>query len=397
MKEQVHLPFWSFFHAIEKTLSYERWIDKYELFLQVIMSNDLSYVKDHTAFINFCKALYLQDHRDEQKFVELLNYAIQKEKNWLRGEIKKSQPSPALDQPSTPANNEPVKNIADKSNEPFSSPGKSDPFDFEMEEEELVKEEEKPNYVTASYQLKFEEPVKKTIHNNEQVNYLQTDEYFPVTRRQMIKGWQFLRRKETGGDSGIFDIKGTIKQIAKEGTFLYPKYHPGTKNRKDTIIIFSDYRGSMIAFHELSDRLVTSARSGGGHPNAPVFYFQNFPVGYVYRHSNLTEPVDFSAALRHANRNFTLAFIISDAGAARGKDPAGAKIRFEKTQYMLEKLNKACAHTIWLNPMPVHRWKDTAAELIRKEVFIMAPIMESNTHNFQDMMRTILKQKAITL
>ncbi|MET0300041.1 MAG: hypothetical protein ABW036_09770 [Flavitalea sp.] len=395
---QVHLPFWSFFKEIETALSYERWIDKYENFLQVISSPELSYEKDQKTFISFCKALYLQDIRDEKKFVALLTAAIEREKVWIRGEIRRSQPNPETQKTPEPdtetvknENDQKTQNKATKNND---TPDLSSDTDEGQDETETTRPAA-PEYVSGSYQLSFDQPDRTEISSaqKEPLNYLQTDEYLPVSRRQMVKGWQFLRRKETGGRSDELDINGTIRQIAKDGTFITPKYHPGTKNREDAIIILADYRGSMVAFHEMTDRLIQSAKVGGGHPNVPVYYFHNFPVGHVYRNQNMTDPVDLHAALRHANRNFTLAFVISDAGAARGRDAAGAETRFRNTGFLLEKLNNSCAHTIWLNPMPAHRWKNTTAELISEEVFLMSPLMESNSYNFQDMMRTILKQK----
>ena len=47
-----HLPFWSFFHAVEKELSYERWIDKYLLLLKMLRENYVEYDEDWSAFKN---------------------------------------------------------------------------------------------------------------------------------------------------------------------------------------------------------------------------------------------------------------------------------------------------------------------------------------------------------
>jgi uncharacterized protein with von Willebrand factor type A (vWA) domain len=208
----------------------------------------------------------------------------------------------------------------------------------------------------------------------------------------MIKGWQFLRLKEKNNRPENIDIEATIEQIAKDGMFIEPQYLHGFQNRLDTLIIFADYRGSMTPFHELTNRLIQTARSEGGHPRAPVFYFQNYPIGYVYRQPNLTMPVKLKEALVTANRNFTLAIVISDAGAARGNtDKNRVDSRIQITCDFLDDLSSYCAHTIWLNPMPTHRWKDTAAILPKDKLTLMAPILDHETYNFQDTLRTILK------
>lgn len=209
----------------------------------------------------------------------------------------------------------------------------------------------------------------------------------------MIKGWQFLRQKERSNAADGIDVQATIQKIAREGLFFEPAFKSGVRNREDAVIIFADCRGSMAPFHELTNRLIQTARGPGGHPKAQVFYFQNFPIGYVYKGPNLDKPVKLKEALIKANRNLTLAIVISDAGAARGNnEPKRNSARLEMTKKFLAELDKSCAHTIWLNPMPSHRWKDTAAALIRKEVFLMTPIFDSATYNFQDTFRTILKQ-----
>ena len=158
-------------------------------------------------------------------------------------------------------------------------------------------------------------------------------------------------------------------------------------------MIFADYRGSMAPFHELSKRLIHTATTEGGHHKASVWYFQNCPSGYVYRKSNLTQPVKLKDAFSSANKNFTLAIVISDAGSARGnKDPQLVNSRMKMTLPFLDSLDKSCAHSIWLNPMPIHRWKGSCAEQILNKVYLMAPILEHDAYNFQETLRLVLKQ-----
>lgn len=387
------LPFWHFFIQLEKELSYERWIDKYRLFIHAIFIDKIiGFDDDWQQFRQFCKILYLQNIRDEARFNQLLDEAIEKEKESLVAAIAKAKTitettsskveitdSITTTPPPAPASPELLENK------------ESSPPDDEWMDEPL----ETPAEQIMYYHPPPIEQEKQDNGKNKNVpiNYLLTDEYFPVTRRQMVKGWQFLRHKEKSGFCDGININATIMDIARNGLFLQPVYNASVRNREDAVVIFADYKGSMTPFHELTDRLIATAKGEGGHPKAPVFYFQNIPSGYVFRNPNMDSPVKLKEALIKSNRNITLAIIISDAGAARGNtDAARKQARLAITESFLAELDKTCAHTVWLNPMPSHRWTGTAAALIKEKVFLMAPVFDHSSYNFQDTFRTILKQ-----
>jgi hypothetical protein len=393
--KQDWLPFWDFFHSIEKELSYERWIDKYFLLLKAFERDYFSFNDDWSDFKNFCRAVYLQNYHDIESFNALLNKAIEREKELMLAYVKNvslsynSEDETLTQEAILPGNEEEsITSIPPLPDLPEDAPGLS----------EDVAEEPSDHDGPMSFQYNppAMEPVKNTTTGNTKntsEEFLMTDEYFPVTRRQMVKGWQFLRYKEKGGFTTEIDIAGTVKKIAKSGMFLEPQFKYGLRNREDTLIIFADCNGSMTPFHELTDRLIETARTEGGHPRAPVYYFQNYPTGYVYRKQNFSEPLKIKEALVKSNRNSTVAIVISDAGAARGNtDPKRKKERKDMTLVLLKSLRESCAHTVWLNPMPVHRWKNTAAELISRDVNLMSPIIDHYTNNFQDTLRTILRR-----
>ena len=62
--------------------------------------------------------------------------------------------------------------------------------------------------------------------------------------------------------------------------------------------------------------------------------------------------------LRQTPRHSTLAFIISDAGAARGNVHPR---RIDATRAFLEQLRIRVPHMLWLNPLPRHRWQGSSA------------------------------------
>lgn len=384
------LPFWHFFQQIEKELSYERWIAKYFLFIDAIfVQNVVAWEKDWHSFKNFCKVLLLQDHRHEDRFLQLLDEAIAAEKvrmhNYFQQAASKAEPG-IKEHKEKKSEKEPQQPEEDKEvnkHKPRISRNNST-----MPEPVDSKEEKKLFYHTPAGQ-----GINEVRAAEEKINFLFTDEYFPVTRRQMIKGWQFLRYKEKSGLRDEIDIKATINKVARDGLFLEPVFRTDVRNREDVLIIYADCQGSMAPFHELTNRLVATARGEGGHPKAKVYYFQNCPLAYVYESSNFGKPVKLKESLLKANRNTTMAVVISDAGAARGNaDEVRKEARLEKTKKFLAELNQRCNHTVWLNPMPAHRWNNTAAELISEEVFLMVPVLDGDSYNFQDTFRTILKQ-----
>src|SRR6266487_1365618 len=87
--------------------------------------------------------------------------------------------------------------------------------------------------------------------------FMQTDEYFPITRRQM---------KETG----------------RQGVLLRPVMLPRRTNRTQLLLLI-DHGGSMVPFHSLSRRLAETALRGGRLDRAGIYYFHNCPTEYLYR------------------------------------------------------------------------------------------------------------------
>jgi uncharacterized protein with von Willebrand factor type A (vWA) domain len=388
--------FWPFFERLEKELSYERWLDKYRLFLQALMSGAIPYDEEWRSFRQFCKFMYLQDHAHEDRFDELLEEAIAEEKAKLL-EFWQQLPT------------KPPKEKEDIVAEP--PPKDSEPRDTQPRppvtkpvEQRIPPPPPEPATEKKYFHPQFEwplpdevaEPVKQPIGRH----YLHTDEYFPANRREMVKSWQYLRRMERAGASSRINIPKTVGRIAKEGVFVQPEYDDAFANRQDILFLFADTRGSMTPFHELTKRLILTAKGEGGHRRAPTFFFQNTPLEYLFRAPNLTDPVPMKGAVQRANRNISYAFIISDAGAARGNDnreQIDRRVRLIRP--FLQLLQAQMAYVIWLNPMPQHRWKGTAAESIAREpaVTAMVPVLEEGEFNYQDVIRRIIKYKAYAL
>lgn len=381
--------FWHFFEKIEKELSYERWIDKYRLFQRATLEREeivpWNEEEEWTTFRRFCKILYLQDHRDEARFDALLDWAIEVEKKrWLdavQTALAQEEKEKTTELPVTPAD-------PGTAPTPLPKPG-TDAHKPKTDHKTTTKEPAADKIMYFHPQLGEPEPEDATNATGFKDIYLHTDEYFPVTRRQMGVAWQYLRRKEKGRPIAAIDIPATVRQVGQQGLFLEPVLQFAVENRSDNLIFFADCLGTMTPFNEFTRRLIATARAEGGHRRAPVWYFQNYPAGFVYRHENLSNPVKLSTALQKTNKNATLAIIISDAGAAQ-PDKISADYT-EKTRRFIQSLYERVAHIIWLNPMPEHRWAGTPAADLQRDVTIMAPVFDEETINFPNTIRLLLK------
>jgi uncharacterized protein with von Willebrand factor type A (vWA) domain len=397
-----HLPFWSFFHELEKQLSYERWIDKYKIFLDQLYST--AYLdrgpEDSQKLLQLCKALYLQNISDEKRFETLFYEAWKKEKSFWETTFQNLIMHAQAEQAEAPPMPAAAKKEADKpamNNNPGGNgatqkePGKQDKGSLNNKENGTTKKYyyNPPNIPQPVLEEALPPAVTRTPAKHA-FNLL--DEYFLITRREMNKAWQYLRHEEKGEPTKEVNIPATVKKLARETIFTEPVFVTGKMNREDTLLIFVDCNGSMVPFHELSRRLINSAKAYGGHKYAEIFYFQNYPLGYVFERSNLTKPRKTIEAFARSNKQFTTAVIISDAGFARG---FGNEKRFEIRLTYLEPFFKMlsghCARTLWLNPMPENRWHKPTADAIQEKILKMAPVLEKGMNTFQNIMRNLLK------
>ncbi|ODH03012.1 hypothetical protein A4S05_21410 [Nostoc sp. KVJ20] len=226
-------------------------------------------------------------------------------------------------------------------------------------------------------EMQVAEAVQITTQNNEEITvnrFTETDEYFPVTRRQMKQSWRHLRRMVRQGLPTELDIEATIEQVVRQGVLLEPVMMPSRVNRTELLLLI-DHKGSMVPFHALSQRLAQTALRGGRLGKASIYYFHNCPTKYLYHdHTRQkAQPVtDFLAQLR-PERSAVLIF--SDGGAARG----GFSLeRLELTQKFLDQLKQRSRYIAWLNPMATERWFGTTAG----EIASLVPMFEVSRQGF---------------
>lgn len=185
--------------------------------------------------------------------------------------------------------------------------------------------------------------------------------YYPISWRSLVYNWRYLRRPVADGPRTVLDIEATVQQATRQGFYLAPVYRRKSRNAAKLLLLI-DQNGSMTPFHHFTRDLVETAKTASSldSANVDVVYFQNVPVGSVFRDPYLTKPVLLAEVMATCDES-TSVLVVSDGGAARGyrqKARVRGSIRF------LQQLKRRTALLAWLNPMPEGRWEGSSAEVI---------------------------------
>jgi uncharacterized protein with von Willebrand factor type A (vWA) domain len=232
---------------------------------------------------------------------------------------------------------------------------------------------------TIKDEVQVAQALLQTTSRQEEIadsRFILTNEYFPVTERQMKQIWRYLRRPVREGAATELDVEATVNQIGRKGLLLEPVLVPRRVNQADLLLLI-DQDGSMVPFHTLSHRLAETALRGGRLGKAGIYYFHNCPLDYLYHDSNHQEAEFVSDVVTYACSERTAVLIFSDAGAARG---GYNEERYELTKEFLAQLRQRVRYITWLNPMPKKRWQKTTAG----EIAHLVPMFELSRRGMQD-------------
>ena len=189
---------------------------------------------------------------------------------------------------------------------------------------------------------------------------------YPIRNRQVQQIWRRLKSPIRLGQANRIDINATICKIAEEGIFTEEIKLPFRLNQIE-ILFLIDFGESMIAFHDLADIIVSSAKEGGRFNKTSVYYFQSYLDEYVYGSRYYESDKKIQFLLEEISRlgYKVTVVIISDAGAAYGRldDERTLKINL-----FLKSLKKRTNKIAWLNPLSQERWTGTPAEILSGEV-----------------------------
>lgn len=197
-----------------------------------------------------------------------------------------------------------------------------------------------------------------------------TQDYTPVTHRQMKQSWRYLRKFVREGPPIEFDVDATVRQIGRDGLLLRPVFVPRRVNRTELLLLI-DRDGSMVPFHSLAERLIETAAQGGRLGQTTTYYFHNCPDDYLYPQPDYQTANLLKTVLSRLHTDYGGVLIFSDAGAARGViNPA----RLALTRTFVQQLKQEVKYMAWVNPVPRERWPGTTAQEIAK----LIPMFEFN-------------------
>lgn len=112
------------------------------------------------------------------------------------------------------------------------------------------------------------------------VPYILTNDYQPITVRQMEQVWRFLRKPSRSNTvNPTPDIPKTVEKMAKQGWLDAPVWQQDKTNKVHLLLII-DHMGSMTAWQSLANQLIQTARNGGGHRHAEVRWMHNLPGNF---------------------------------------------------------------------------------------------------------------------
>ncbi len=166
--------------------------------------------------------------------------------------------------------------------------------------------------------------------------------HYPISPRDMVYSWRYLRRPVADGVKDVLDIPLTVSQTAQQGFFLQPAYCRREKN------------------HRFSQDLVETAQYESSIERVDVGYFHNLPAEYIYRDRFLTDKIAFEKEVLSQCDSETRVLIVSDAGAARGYR---RRERVSATTEVLWEIEQHTNLIAWLNPVPQLRWNSTTAKI----------------------------------
>ena len=401
----LQLPLRGLIESLRRELRYTPSVEKYQQLLQALAEGVIDLEKDPHALRKFCTLMFLENHRDEIRFNEILEEAIDSDINRLREQVQRFLQKQSQTKPEAPLPNEaepaPVEDKpTSHQNQKESSRPKENKSSREKTKESNPVEAGEQYLDHRTLFTDAKTPQKKDIHIQ---SFNQGDEYYPISRREIKQAWRWVRKTEQHSQSSIIDFEATINKYAQESMLSEPVYLPGTHERKNLLYFWVDRRGSMSPFHELCDRFVHTALEVQKTRTENIFYFQNYPLDQVYRQPSFKQAESLGTALGHASPHYSVALILSDAGAARGNRNAH---RVQRTLEFVQQLLPRFAHVMWINPMPVHRWLETSAVDIalgdinqgekKRPLYTMMPmvsIMENEKLDFQKYLKMLLTNK----
>jgi uncharacterized protein len=333
-------------------------VDEYQSLVRALQAG--FGISDRTALARLCKTLWIKSRDEEQLFDYHFEQVMPHPMTGTSLASRSPEPQEPVETVGTPSHSL----LSPPTSESLSGSASSSTAEFTLRMEDEIQVAKAVMYAGGESDGSVE-------------SYLiQTDEYFPITRREMKQSWRYLRRLGREGPPVELNVEATVDEIGRRGMLLEPVLVPRRVNHAEVILLI-DQGGSMVPFHSLSRRLAETALRGGRLGRAMIYYFHNCPEEYLYRDPAHQEGEPIQDILERLRNRRTGALIFSDAGAARGSlNPE----RVNMTDEFLLRLKQQTHHIAWLNPMPRTRWYGTTGG----EIGRLVPMFDISRRGLDD-------------
>lgn len=260
-------------------------------------------------------------------------------------------------------------------------------------EKPTQKEEEKqPNNQTENlYDIPLEQEyiyvsIRRTDENqnitvpNEETNegghFLLKGNYFPLKENHLRQAGLYLKKLGNRQITDRIDLAATIKQWAKVGELADLAYF---RQSKTEILLLADDRGSMEAFAKMTDLIYHNLQAA--NLNITLRYFYN-TITTIYDNRYQMR----GSSLRSIGKQQNLCiFILSDGGATRGRYNTK---RYEQNLKDFQQCLEISKRTVWINPVPKHRWNDSTAGELSQQL----PMFEATREGISAAVRFLAKK-----
>lgn len=347
--ENRQLFLYAFFTRLRKEMGMELDMQQYFGFLKSFTSGiPLEHPDD---LLELCKIHWLTRPRFEagferlfrEEFAKSVRLADLKDRKAIEPDIEKSPDPAPRGEEAPPPPSPPPPRTPEK--EPVPEPAAEDDFQsiyLNFSEGESFGAGAKPAGSSASF-----------LDND----FLFSDKYLPASDRRLKQNWRYLKSRAEKSPGTELDIPKVVRSVARTGFFHQPFFLP-EKTYRLHILFLIDHGGSMTAFETLTEHLVSTIRESLQVENTRSLYFHNYPGERLFEDSYHTRSIRLPELLRDIPRHGSMAFVISDAGAARGRVH---EQRIEQTIVFLKQLRGRVPRVLWLNPTPAGRWQGSSA------------------------------------
>lgn len=192
--------------------------------------------------------------------------------------------------------------------------------------------------------------------STDQQKFILTPTDFPIKSLDVQTAWRLFKKPVRVAAELELDIEATVEKIEREGFFADVVMRPRISQKAELLLLIDD-RSTMIPFFRAFEPFIEAINQHRITP-AQIYRFTSYPDEYLYEWSRPTRAHHLTEILPKLHRHRTVALIFSDAGAAT---ITHSQQRIDGISKFLMHLSPCIRQLIWLNPLPIERWKDTSA------------------------------------